>query len=507
MRLVVASRQSELARLQAYEVAAAIQSKHSDIDIEFHFRTSLGDQNASDPLWKMPEKGVFTEDFYQGLVDETWDMVVHSWKDLPIEERADTEIAATLERADMRDLLLVKPSCYGKKSFEDFKILTSSPRREYNLSHCLGGLLPFTVESMSFKPVRGNVQTRLRKFIEDPEAQALVMAKAALDRLLTTEVPELQPTRQALRQRIDSLLWMVLPLSQNPCAAAQGALAIEVKRGRKEIKEVLSTIHCQDTYKTVCQERELLQSWGGGCHQKIGASVFERDYGQVIFAKGLTESGEIIDQHELATQETTHKKTFFPMKASQQTWFQRENLPATDWQKYAGYAAHWVSRSEALPEEIQLQPQKQIVWTSGLKTWKKLARRGIWVHGSSESLGEIEDTRLQALAPGLEKWCKWTHADGEPLSFAELAKSYRLVEKNSEPELAEATEAFYWMSGSSFRRALQVYPWLKNKEHWSGPGHTHQALHRMIKETGGQGSARIALNFEQWQKKMEQGDS
>ena len=68
MRLKVGARQSDLARLQAYRVAQALKSKFADLDISFEFKTSLGDQNQEDPLWGMPQKGVFTEDFVADLL-------------------------------------------------------------------------------------------------------------------------------------------------------------------------------------------------------------------------------------------------------------------------------------------------------------------------------------------------------------------------------------------------------------------------------------------------------
>ena len=98
MRLVIGSRQSDLARIQAYAVGEALQEKNPDLKIEYNFRESLGDKNLNDPLWKMPERGVFTEDFYKGLIDGEYDIVVHSWKDLPVEDREGAGIGATSER-------------------------------------------------------------------------------------------------------------------------------------------------------------------------------------------------------------------------------------------------------------------------------------------------------------------------------------------------------------------------------------------------------------------------
>ena len=105
MRVTIASRRSDLARIQAYQVGEALHADHPQIEIDYSFHESLGDKNLNDPLWKMPEKGVFTQDFREGLLRGDFDLVVHSWKDLAIEVDPETEIVATLPRADARDLL------------------------------------------------------------------------------------------------------------------------------------------------------------------------------------------------------------------------------------------------------------------------------------------------------------------------------------------------------------------------------------------------------------------
>src|SRR5206468_2152220 len=141
--LKLGSRKSDLARIQAHAVGEALEAAHPGLKVEFHFSESLGDKNLTDPLWKMPGKGVFTEDLTGDLVEGRVDLVVHSWKDLPVEEKPSTEIAATMTRADSRDLLLFKKN--SRSRLTDGKVLrifSSSPRREYNLKPFLSEYLP-----------------------------------------------------------------------------------------------------------------------------------------------------------------------------------------------------------------------------------------------------------------------------------------------------------------------------------------------------------------------------
>lgn len=108
MRLILLSRASDLAVLQAGLVADALRARWPGIEIVRTTRSSAGDRDDTTPLWKADDKGLFTADLSHDLLNGRADLVVHSWKDLPIEGRPGTRIAATLERADPRDVLLVR---------------------------------------------------------------------------------------------------------------------------------------------------------------------------------------------------------------------------------------------------------------------------------------------------------------------------------------------------------------------------------------------------------------
>src|SRR5262245_12788010 len=163
MRVTIASRRSDLARIQAYQVGETLRATHPQLEITYSFHESLGDKNLNDPLWQMPEKGVFTQDFRDGLLRGEFDLVVHSWKDLAIEDDPETEIIATLPRADARDVLLMPKRRWEQVALSGTaNVLTSSPRRAYNLDHFLRSALPAKINELNFVSVRGNVPTRVR---------------------------------------------------------------------------------------------------------------------------------------------------------------------------------------------------------------------------------------------------------------------------------------------------------------------------------------------------------
>ena len=505
MVIRIASRKSDLARIQAYAVGKVLEQFQPSLKVQHHFRESLGDINLHDPLWKMPTQGVFTEDFYRDLADDKADMVVHSWKDLPVIERPDTEVYATLPRADLRDILLVKKkSISAIRSSGQIKIFSSSPRREYNLRPLLQEILPFKLESVSFTSVRGNVPTRLQKLFSE-EADGLVLAKAALDRILEAPGGEFVPVKEQIRKLLGETFWMVLPLSQNPAAAAQGALAIEICRSRDDLRELLDRVCCASTWRSAQEERKILSGYGGGCHQKIGVSVLKRSFGQIIYLKGLTDRGETLDRCQLVRAKAmTWPKTtidkIFPAKPGGDLFFERENVTVD--KSLLANRDLWVARADALPDEYAPLPSQRI-WCSGVSTWKKLALRGIWVNGCADSLGEREEPSVDTLVGAKINWLKLTHEAGVGTKNGlDTLGTYRLRPKNSLPDLMDKSY-FYWTSFSQFRLATERWPEIEKGFHACGPGHTYDLISSRIGERGGgEGKVEVFLSHTDWLKEV-----
>jgi hydroxymethylbilane synthase len=494
MRVTIASRRSDLARIQAYQVGKALQAAHQQLEISYSFHESLGDKNQNDPLWQMPAKGVFTQDFREGLFRGDFDLVVHSWKDLAIGDDPNTEIAATLPRADARDLLLVRDDRWPQiASTGKVSILTSSPRRAYNLDSFLRDALPTHIRELNFVNVRGNVPTRVRKLFQS-EADGLVVAKAAIDRLLAAEQSDFTITQAELRKALARCRWMVLPLSANPSAPAQGALAVEIPRSRSDLRVLLAPINCPETFAVAARERAILEGYGGGCHQKIGVSVLRRDFGEVTFLRGVTDDGVVLDSRSLhrpaAPPCVVPKKELWPQDSSEARVFRSQPLPV----KQTGEpAALWIAKAGALPNDWLISPA-QLVWTAGLQTWKHLAQRGVWVNGSAESLGEREPSRIETLAGSELKWLKLTHSEGFEATMPALA-TYQLVPRNGAVDL-KGRRHFFWKSGSSFEYALAQNPWLRDMKHYCGPGNTQLTLRKHGIEPI------VFLDHEQWLKEI-----
>ena len=455
-------------------MAEKLSHSFPDLKIQHIYKKTLGDEDLNTPLNKMPDIGVFTNDIRNDLLNKVADIAVHSWKDLPVDLEEGTEIVGTLDRADMRDMIFLKKESIGKK---DLTILSSSPRRERNLSSFLPSALPFKTQ-IKFKDVRGNIHTRLTKLIEGSE-DGLVVAKAAIDRFMNNKNKEFESDRKSILTMQTKLNWMVLPLSQNPCAAAQGALAIEAREEDEVVKEIIASISNNEIFDSVEIERAILKSYGGGCHQKIGVSHEILETGKLLTVKGETEEGEDLSERSfINTKEdyfnSLNKSNYFPRNKEEQRFFERKPiLNSREDLKKIKNKGIYVSRSNAI-ESSNLLDDSNIVWTSGVDTWKSLAQKGYWVNGTSDSLGENnspEESLFEEIS-----WLKVSHKDNLDKD-KEVLVTYELNPLDVSERLLEC-DYFYWMSASSFELAIKKYPELKNRNHACGLGKTFKLIEK-----------------------------
>ena len=458
-------------------MAEKISHVSPDTKIKHIYKNTLGDSDLDTPLNKMPDIGVFTNDIRDDLIEGRADIAVHSWKDLPVKLEIGTEIIGTIERADMRDMVFLKKESLNK---EKIIILSSSPRREKNLSGFLPYALPFKTD-ISFKDVRGNILTRLKKLIEGTE-DGLVVAKAAIDRLMQAREEEFKDQKKALLEMQNHLKWMVIPLSQNPSAAAQGALAIEARVNDKEVKDIIDKISDLQDFSSVEIERNRLKYYGGGCHQKIGVSHEILETGKLFTIKGETEEGEEISERVFTDEERKESfnllntENYFPFDKQEQKFFEREELEDSSKNlKSVRDKGIYVSRSNSIKEPALID-DSNIIWTSGLDTWKSLAKKGYWVNGTSDSLGEFNSPEQSPFRD--IRWLKISHKHNLN-DKKEILATYELIPLEPPNRIMEC-DYFYWMSASSFQLALKVYPEIKKRNHACGLGKTFDLIKKEV---------------------------
>jgi len=489
----IISRKSDLAIIQACLVGDAIKDRKSDMFIEYLYKDTRGDIDLTTPLSQLPEIGVFTSDLRESLINEEADIAVHSWKDLPINLTKGTKIIGTLPRADMRDIIFFKKKNLDKiEKNKTLNLLTSSPRREYNLNTFLKNALPYKIEKISFDNIRGNIPTRLNKYFFG-DADGIVLAKAALDRLLNNNTD----LSKDIRKILDSSNWLIPPLSENPCAPAQGAIAIEVKDGRDDIINLIREINDTETFESVQIERNILSSYGGGCHQKIGVSYEKRDFGDVLTLKGMTDDNIALNQRKIERKEESNNSWYnidqnkiYPSDLKNYNFFSRNNLK-DHIEEISSLRSKNIlaSRANVLDGKIKID-SSNILWSSGVKTWFQLVKKGYWVNGSFDSLGENEEN-LKFIANN--DWVKLTHKDSLDFFINDRLFTYRLTKNKITEDLSEKSH-FYWMSGSAFEYAIEQFPIILEKFHSCGPGNTYEIIKKNVTED----RIKIFLNYEDW---------
>ena len=489
----IISRKSDLAIIQACLVGDAIKDRKSDMFIEYLYKDTRGDIDLTTPLSQLPEIGVFTSDLRESLINEEADIAVHSWKDLPINLTKGTKIIGTLPRADMRDIIFFKKKNLNKiEKNKTLNLLTSSPRREYNLNTFLKNALPYQIEKISFDNIRGNIPTRLNRYFFG-DADGIVLAKAALDRLLNNNTD----LSKDIRKILDSSNWLIPPLSENPCAPAQGAIAIEVKDGRDDIINLIREINDTETFESVQIERNILSSYGGGCHQKIGVSYEKRDFGDVLTLKGMTDDNIALNQRKIERKEESNNSWYnidqnkiYPSDLKNYNFFSRNNLK-DHIEEISSLRSKNIlaSRANVLDGKIKID-SSNILWSSGVKTWFQLVKKGYWVNGSFDSLGENEEN-LKFIANN--DWVKLTHKDSLDFFINDRLFTYRLTKNKISEDLSEKSH-FYWMSGSAFEYAIEQFPIILEKFHSCGPGNTYEIIKKNVTED----RIKIFLNYEDW---------
>ena len=497
-RVVLGARGSALSRIQALLVGQALQRQHGDLDVSYAFSAAPADlpyaeagdvampAHAATRLGAINRSGGFALHLHEQLEADAIDLAVHSWKDLPLPERDATTIAATLPRADARDVLVFSLAALerlssGAEGDGVLRVLSCSERRRTNLRPFLDWALPFRPSAVEFPPVRGDIERRLGALLAG-KGHALVVAKAALDRMLTAPSPQFDGTRQRVRAALGQCRLMVVPLVANPAAPGQGALAIEVRRDRADLRALLEPVNDLATFRLVQQERSRLAALGDD-DTPVGITALDLGFGDVEFVGGEF-GGRRVDAVGLHR----HAALSRPRRASD-LWcgdapgadpFRRVPLevpaPATD-----PGTGLLVARAEALPADWSPH-QRQCIWTPGLATWRKLAARGIWVNGSDESLGETAAADVRHLFPALHRWVKLSHDAGFDPGRAELLPTYRLERVRAPLEVHNHTH-FFWNSGSQFLEYLRAAPGLERAAlHGGGPGNTLRILRATLGE-------------------------
>lgn len=253
-RLVYATRRSALALAQCRAFIARLRAAHPDLELVEHQVVTTGDRIVDRPLSEVGGKGLFVKEIEEALLDGTADIAVHSIKDVPATLPEGLLITCVPAREDARDVL-VSPRFGSLEALPaGAKVGTSSLRRAVSLRAARPDL--------DIQPVRGNVDTRLRK-VDAGEFDAIVLARAGLVRLGLVERPT-----------------AVLSPEASLPAVGQGALGIECRANDEATRARLAVLHDETTSRCVAAERGVMAALEGDCKTPLAAYA-ERVDGEI----------------------------------------------------------------------------------------------------------------------------------------------------------------------------------------------------------------------------------
>ncbi|MEK6625207.1 MAG: hydroxymethylbilane synthase [Bdellovibrionota bacterium] len=491
----IGSRGSLLALTQARFIKASLESL-SPHKFEFHIVKTQGDQVLNLPLWQLEGKDFFTKELDEALLSKTVDLVVHSYKDLGSERPDGIEMGAITERAFCHDILLVRKETKQKiiagEHTDALLVGTSAPRRIHNLEKYLPNFLPRkkdgSLHSVTTKILRGNVNTRIKK-LQQGEYHAITLALAGLTRL--SRDPD---SAAQLKELLFGLDFMILPRTSFPGAAAQGALAIELRQSIDaedggELRRLLKQLEHPETAHCVSFERKIFKSFGGGCHLAIGIFCGQVAGHDVISVRGTHENKIVEDFYcnsplpkwdghhafiGIHAKKSENTNTNYVYDSLMQTRSREHQLPDK--------AIVLVASSHAAPDATKINSE-HLLFASGSKTMMTLAQQGHWVCGAADFGGEQE---LEALLNNpifgflaLEK-AAWprsvlTHTESRS-SFGKIIASYErtFLPPDAEVKVKIARcDAFYWSSYPQYAHYVKHFPEIKNRQHFCGLGKTY----------------------------------
>lgn len=242
-QFTIATRESRLALWQAEHVQALLRAQSHEVTLLG--MTTQGDQILDRALSQVGGKGLFVKELEIALEEGRADLAVHSLKDVPMELPPGFDLACVMQREDPRDALVSNRYASLEDLPQGAVVGTSSLRRV--------ALLRALRPDLKIEPLRGNLDTRLRK-LDEGQYDAIVLAAAGLKRL-------------GLGARIRAVFEPSVMLP----AAGQGALGIEVRTQRSDVCAALTTLVHQETWLAVSAERAVSRAMGGSCSMPLAA--------------------------------------------------------------------------------------------------------------------------------------------------------------------------------------------------------------------------------------------
>ncbi len=284
--LLLGTRGSALALAQTAMVKQALAESRPDLKLGHRVIKTVGDQRQDLKLSEFSrgespvvDKGIFTRELDAVLEAGETHASVHSLKDVPTERDEGFEISAVLPRASVEDVLISKHAGGFAGLPVGGRVATSSVRRQAQLRLVRPDLI--------IEDIRGNVPTRLRKLVENPDLDAILLARAGLQRLELLPESATRLTTNGAELEVE-----ILDPTEFLPAASQGAVAIETYRADPALRGILQGINDGPTMTRIRAERHFLLLLGAGCQTPVGVFTTLRENGAALHMRAV-----VFDEH------------------------------------------------------------------------------------------------------------------------------------------------------------------------------------------------------------------
>ena len=288
--IIIATRGSALALAQSNWIKAACEKILPGRAVELKIIKTTGDKLQTASMSKLPAegstKGLFTKELEVALLANEGDLAVHSLKDLPTELPEGLILGATPPREDVRDVLIVRADSTATAAAplrtieRNVTIATSSTRRAAQIQ----ALRP----DIKTTPIRGNVGTRIKKLLAQPELGGTVLAAAGLNRLHFKIATDGTITGNDVPVGVKGFL---IPLDEMLPCVGQAAIGIEIRANDPAMRELCAKLNDAITFGCVTAERAFLRAMGGGCLSPVAAHARIQGDSLSIRAVALKENG------------------------------------------------------------------------------------------------------------------------------------------------------------------------------------------------------------------------
>ena len=401
-------RSSRLSLLQIDIVKQKIETAFPGLKVEVIARSSRGDALQEIPLHTVEGTDFFTQDIFDALTNGEADIAVHSLKDMSSGHFFGANKFAVVDRNDTRDAVIFNNDIEKKiRSGETLIIGTCSPRREEMATVFLKKALPQLKGEIKIetKPIRGNVETRLKK-LNSGEYDATILATAGLNRLLAAPSAVENSDGGLISELLKNKKLMLLPLVECVPAPCQGAIVAEAHHANEKAIEVLKKINDEQLFPDCYNEKKEAVKYGTGCIQKFGVTTLHTKNENYVYAAGKDAEGtEFIKWAPLPDfkindgslfSSTDWMKDFFedvPITIGRSNEERKINEPVMFVANYKAVSKSSIellklngASQQKLNQGINAGEQK-IILASGTRTWFELAKQGYWVTASSDAMG------------------------------------------------------------------------------------------------------------------------